>query len=192
MKKLYTLAIAAVLIFFSCSRPLGPVDYIGWVEDRDNGLKQSHSTPNALYVLQYEPPAYKALKTLSPSEVTRSRLRAEQEKYQEMHYFMLKVKPHNKPADNRKISKYLAYTLKDKLQFIRGQDTLDRTVMYHLESSAGVRPFYRILLAYPRKTGRDNLELIIRKNLLDDRRVHFTVEKSVLNGIPKIQTNKRR
>jgi hypothetical protein len=192
MKKLYTLAIGTLLIFFSCSRPLGPVDYIGWVEDRENGLKHTQSTPHASYVLQYEPPAYKALKSLSPEEVTRSKLRIEQEKYQEMHYFMLKIKPHNEPEDEQDLSRYLAYKLKDKLQFVRGRDTIDRTVMYHLESSAGVRPFYRILLAYHRKAEKDNLELVIQRNPLDDRRIHFTIEKSALSNIPRIQTDKRR
>ena len=192
MKRFYLLIIATLLTFFSCSDQLKPVEYMTWIEDQDNGLKISQSTSDASYILQYEPPAYKALKSLGPSKATRSRLKGEQEKYQEMHHFLLKIKPKKESRRDSDVPKYLAYSLKDELEFIRGKDTLRRTVMYHLESSSGVRPYYRILLAYPRNSANENLELIINSNRIDDQSVHFAIPGSVLSDIPEVQTEKMR
>jgi hypothetical protein len=186
MKHLYLILFLLVFVPVSCSNNLSPREFIQWVEDEDNGLRARQDTPHASYVAQYEPALYKAIKTSSTTAPGPGQLRSQQENYADMHHFLLKVRP--KKGSNDEISKFLAYQLKDHIQFIRGQDTLNRTVMYHLEGSGGMTPYYRILLAFPKENHSGDLQLLINGNKMDPGRVKFNFSASALTNIPELET----
>lgn len=191
MKTIFLKALPIILLGFmaSCSGDMKPGKYIDWVEDEGNGLKAEKTTGAASYVLQYEPAEYKALKSTKPETINKTRLAASREKFSSLHHFLLKVKPkaHRFESDEALIE-YLAYGLEDKIRFIRGQDTLKRTVMYHMESPAGIKPYYNILLAYPRSESQADIELKIKSNKLDANAVNFVISRSALSDLPQIDT----
>lgn len=175
----------------SCINKLNPDEYIEWVENESNGLRTKKNTAAATYVLQYEPAEYKALRNLQPETFSKSRLQAVREKYESLHHFVLKIKPKIKEVLNDKsIPEYLAYSFEDHIQFIRGSDTLDRNIMYHLESSAGIKPYYNILLAYPKAGRKSDLTLHISKNKLDSNSVQFAFKQDAFDHIPAIKVSK--
>lgn len=186
---LKTLPIILLGVLASCSGDMKPREYIDWVEDGGNGLKAKKNTGSVSYILQYEPAEYKALKSAKPETINKTRLAANREKFSSLHHFLLKVKPKaHKFESDEALIEYLAYGLEDKIRFIRGQDTLKRTVMYHMETPAGVKPYYNILLAYPRTESQADLELIIKSNKLDTNTVNFGFSRSALSGLPQIDT----
>jgi len=190
MRHLYPIVFILLFIAVSCSNNLNPREFIQWVEDEHNGLRIKQNTPDASYVVQYEPAVYKALKASPTTNPAREQLNKQQEQYAGFHHFLLKVKPNGHPPD--KISKFLAYRLKDHIRFIRGRDTLSRTVMYHLEGSGSVTPYYRILIAYPRKDHSGDLQLLINRNKMDPRQVKFTFSSADLTNIPEIKTENEK
>jgi len=183
-----SLLIIAIIGLSACTDELKPDDYIKWVENENNGLRSKKATTAATYVLQYEPAEYKALKRLQQSTLSKARLINGKEKYKSMHHFVLKVKPEeNFTGKDKSIMEYLAYDFEEHILFIRGNDTLDRNIMYHLESSAGVKPYYNILLAYPKTDRKVDLELQISKNKLDSNSVQFALNREALVDIPAIK-----
>ena len=183
-----SLLIIAVFGLSACTTELKPDNYIKWVEDEENGLKSKKATTAATYVLQYEPAEYKALRSLQPEAFSKSRLKAGREKYKSMHHFVLKVKPKQDfTGKDQSIMEYLAYGLEEHIRFIRGNDTLERNIMYHLESSAGVKPYYNILLAYPKTERKAELALHISENKLDSNSVRFAFTRDALDDIPTIK-----
>jgi len=175
------------LIVSSCSNKMSPGEYIDWIEDEDNGLRVSKETNAASYTLQYETADYKALLSMGPENVSKTNLMAGREKFVSMHHFLLQIKPKSQKVNgNQSFTEYLAYNLEEHIRFIRGEDTLKRTVMYHLESPAGVQPHYNILLAYPRKQKRADLQINIKSNKMDKNKVEFVVSEGALSDLPQI------
>ncbi|MCF8231365.1 MAG: hypothetical protein K9J27_04180 [Bacteroidales bacterium] len=189
MLAVYRITTILVLgILASCSGNLGPREYLQWVENEDNGLRVRQATTEATYSLQYEPAEYKALKSMERDAINQTNLMANEKRFSSLHHFLLKIRPkkHQFDSDDALIE-YLAYELEDNIQFIRGRDTLKRTVMYHLESPTGVKPYYHILLAYPRTDSQEDLKLKIKNNRLDTNEVKFVFSRSLLNNLPGIK-----
>lgn len=175
------------LVAASCTRELKPDEYIRWIENSDNDLKQKSTTAAASYTIQYEPTIYKALKAMDADKLKAMKLNKKKQQFSSLHHFLLQVQPNSEAMKNRELTEYLAYDFVDKLRFIRGADTLDRTVMYHLETPAGIRPFYNILLAYPKKQSQEDLTILIQPGRLDSQPVRFTFSRKVLQQVPQLQ-----
>ena len=180
--------ILLTLVLFSCSGDLSNKKFVKWVEDEHNGLRIKRSSPAAEYVLQYEPSLYKALSFSQSSKV--EDLQKAKEQFDDLHHFMLKVNS-KLPAfkNDAALSRFLAYDLREKIRFAEGMDTTDRTVMYHLESSGGVSPYRRILLAFPKSGSTEALKLIIEPNKMDSGRQEFLFNKRALSKLKSL--NKR-
>ncbi len=176
------------LVFFSCSGNLSNEEYIERVEDEQNGLRIKRSSAAAEYILQYEPSMYKAL-SFSHSGKSED-LRRAKEQFDDLHHFMLKVNSKLTAfEDDAALSRFLAYDLREKIRFAEGMDTIERTVMYHLESSGGVSPYRRILLAFPKSGNTETLKLIIEPNKMDSGRQEFLFNKRALSKLKSL--NKR-
>lgn len=117
-------------------------------------------------------------------------MRAMSEQFEDLHYFLLKVKT-NKVSfrDDKAITQYLAYGMRNKIRFSEGADTVDQTVMYHLESSGGLTPYHRILVAFPKAMNSGNLQFIIDSGEFEQKKQVFAFDKSVLKRLETI--NKR-
>jgi hypothetical protein len=173
------------VLFYSCSGNLSNEEYISWVENEQNGLKIKRSSAAAEYILQYEPSFYKAL---SFSQYGKGEgLRKAKEQFEDLNHFMLKVNPKASAfTKEAELSRFLAYDLREKIRFTEGADTLDKTVMYHLESSGGISPYHRIMLAFPKAGATATLKLIIEPNKMDSGRQEFLLGKSALNKLKSI------
>ncbi len=188
----YLSFIILVFIFNACSSDLSPGEYISWIEDQDNGLLVKKEAAGVNYQLQYEPAAYKALKRVNPDKFSKATYQSMKERYKPMHHFLLKVSAvEEQRKTGEALPKYLAYDFQEYFRFIQDEDTIKKTVMYHLESSAGVSPWYKILLAYPKKSNTERLKLEILKNELHSKNLGFSFETANYRKAPGIKFSKK-
>lgn len=172
--------------FFSCSGSFDKTEYVKWVENEQNGLRIKRSSPSVEYVLQYEPSFYKALR-FSPSG-NKKDLTEAKEQFGDMHHFMLKIRPKKTffTESEAELSSFMAYDLRKNIRFAEGKDTLDRTVMYHLESSGGVSPYQRILLAFPKAQKLKSLNISIKPNKMDSIKQEFNFDARTLKKLQSV------
>lgn len=188
--KISVLIIAALFVFLACNDSMKPVEYLAWVENAKNKLKINKHTKSADYELQYEPTAYKAIKVHNIHELTGKKFRTQKKSFQQLSHFLLQVKFHQKPVENeRDVSEYLAFDYKDRIRLVSQTDTLDRTALYHLESSSSIYPYHKILFAYPRKSIKGSFSIILDKNKLDNEQVIFRFSGKNIKKAEKININ---
>ncbi len=165
-----------------CDEKVTIQEYVQWVEDNDNGFNKAQYTANADYVLQYEPGMYRALKKSAQTGSFSDFDNLQNSGNSSMHHFLLKVKPKSsETATDKSIVEFLAHHMDNRIQFVNGTDTLKRTIMYHLESSPGITPFHRILLAYPETGEKQDLKALtlrIKSNPLEPDNLQFTISQN--------------
>lgn len=180
--------IVLITAFAACSGSMDRSGYVKWIEDTANGLKIKRSTPSAEYILQYEPAYFKALK-MSENEKAAD-LSEISKQFDDLHHFLLKVRTVDVAfQDDKEIAQYLAYDLRKNIRFVEGADTIKQTVMYHLESSGGITPYQRILVAFPKAETTRKLQFIIEPGKLEPEKLVFTFDKRLFEKLETI--NKR-
>lgn len=209
MKKLSTIlvtlgAIAAFVIFFAggSEMELDPVAYVNWMEEEQNGLKQSKSMDAIDFEVQLKTKEYVLLKEVNIDPRThRDDFEKEKKTVGDMQYFTLKIKtPEGVDPLKYKLGdkneyfariKYYSFDIQDDISLVDGRDTLWCALM-HFERTFGVAPEITCLLGFPpSKQGETEVRdktIIYYDRVFNSGNLFFGFSKQDILQVPKLKS----
>ena len=190
-----TIAVLAVSAFIP--RATGPVEYIGYLQDPDNGLNVVAQEQGVNIALQYRPHELVVLQEARPEHVAnRAAFDARLANIGDVQYYDLVFSTESGESflqynigeehDFYTRLDYFNHYFQDDLQLVDGGDTLS-CLMYHHERPLGAAPYNHILLAFP--AGSDpaaTKQLLINERAMGLGRLCLTVEGDAIHDIPEL------
>ncbi len=89
-------SISVILFISGCrTESLRPMEFVKWVDNKENGLTENIEVGDYVFQIQYRPKEYMAMIEGNNSAVTAEELATKAEKYADLSYFVLKMKGRN-------------------------------------------------------------------------------------------------
>ena len=174
---------------------LSPVEYVQWIENKENGLKVSWKDEAYLYELQYQPTEYLVVRQTKSRQITSSALKEGVQKRGELLYFTFKMwnekgrgilSDKNLEIENK--NSYLLSGLQNDIMLLAGKDTV-RCVMLHFESANNLIPYDQCVLAFePVANDKEDIVFLFRTDKYKEGWVRMTVKRENIRKIPKLKT----
>jgi hypothetical protein len=186
------------------------LDYMTWIENKQNGLKVEKKIGDFTYTALYKPYEYLALMELKKENVDKKELYKKMAEYDGLQYYTFRITAENQQQELLKVGissdadyysriEYCSFKMQNDFKLMEGKDTLD-CVLFHFERVYGLAPYATFVLGFPlRKNGQNNNTTITKSN--DDKtilyadkifgsgNIYMTITKEDLNNLPELITN---
>lgn len=193
--------IFSIAIFFlngvsGCSESrLSPDKYIGYVDNKENGLVIERTFDGVQFQAQYRPADY-----LASVDLLRNPALAYGEVIKEidsLQYFCFRIgnESHSDDVLKRNITtgeeyikrlEYLAFAARNDFMLVSGNDSL-RCSLYHFERSHNLAPYHTIIMAFPAIKRSDlGRTLSYNDQLFGSGRINFHFASETVSKIPKL------
>jgi len=195
--------IAAVVFLSGCTRmDLTPVNYVKWMEDESNGLRQSKMIDQLEFQVQLKTNEYVLLKEENIIPAGRKdEFEKEKKELGEMRYFTFKIKTPDgtdplkfRLADKEEYYarvKYYSFDVQNDFQLVEGKDTLSCSLA-HFERNFGIAPEITCLLGFPPARSeamqQENKSFVYYDRVFNSGRLIFSFSKENINHIPKLKS----
>lgn len=175
---------------------LAPAQYLGWVDDPDNGLVKTEIVGKVKYTVAYRPWSYLLARNLQSQDSFA--LKSAQVKN---HCFIVKMEPvdgktpvltidaMNKSEPFMRINYYLSEAPRD-IKLLEGTDTLYNQ-SYVYERFYNISPAQTLVVGFAQngKLGDQDLDFIMEDRALNTGKMTFHFDKTTLKNIPELITN---
>lgn len=198
---LYCFLISCSLIFFSCGgkSELSVSDYLGWVNNAENGLKVVKELSNYKFELFYKPVEYIAIKEQRTFDVNTKVYSERLNELSGMQYYTLRIESQggmemmrtdiNSEEEYSVRLQYFSDLAQYDMKLIDGHDTLN-CALFHFERNYGVAPYNNIVLAFPKTKNTFNSKtLTFSDRVLGVGKVNLKIEEKDIKNIPEIILN---
>ncbi len=199
MNKISIAVLLPLLFFVSCrslhtarEKKLQPVSYVQWIEDTNNGLRIDKEDKPYRYELQYQPPAYLALRQLGNQRITSEVLKEEIANRGDYLYFSLKMQTERDGSvltgiDMPDKSSYLLSGIQKDMFLLSGSDSL-ACIMSHVEPANSLIPYDQCLLAFEKpKDDKEDLVFLFRTDVYRKGWLTIPVKRENINKIPQLK-----
>jgi hypothetical protein len=190
-------------LFSSSSSPesLQSIEYVSWIENPENGLKQEKVIGDLSFTLQYKPLEFIALKALGPSAANAKGVQEARKEYEGMQYYTLTI--NNKSGINdllkyevsdmqeyqQRVS-YFSFDMQRDLLLVEGEDSL-KCRLFHYERVYGLAPYATFLLGFdlPAKKSGEVCDkvLVYRERVFETGMLKFRIKAENLNNVPELK-----
>jgi hypothetical protein len=201
-RAIFYVLFTCALVWYGCNwGALPPVNFVKWVENPKNGLKQSKEVNNVIFEIQYKPLDYIIANENRKPIIEETFYKERIQKLGDLFYLTLTLKSGSQDImmynlhDSQEYFKRVNYYSLDFQQDIKaviGNDTLP-CLMYQFENMYGVTPYVKMSIAFSgkHKTDFPKTDPLI---LIDDRifgggLLRFVWKQSDLENIPSIKVN---
>lgn len=179
---------------------LAPPDYVRWLEDPQNGMKQEVKRGSVSYEVQYKPAAYILANEERSQEIERGKADKRLQELGNMCYFTCTMKSNDGTdvllsnlIDQQEYYQrvnYLSLEAQQDFNLVSGSDTLP-CALYQLENTYGATPYMRMVLAFSGKSlsKEHDLKLIYQDRIFTKQPIEFLFEKNKLNNLPQLLTH---
>ncbi|MDR1680053.1 MAG: hypothetical protein LBR81_09820 [Prevotellaceae bacterium] len=194
-------SVLLIALFASCrtigvlrQEALQPIDYVRWIENKDNGLKIDMEDSPYLYELQYQPVAYLAIRQTNNPQITPAALKQAIDNRGDYLYFSLKMQKQGERGilsdmDINSVNKnsYLLSGIQNDMFVLSGGDSL-QCVMSHFESANSLIPYDRCVLAFEKpKDEKDDLVFLFRTDVYRRAWLRIPIKRENINKIPQLK-----
>jgi hypothetical protein len=191
------LLIGLVILMLGACKPkqLSPEQYMGWVNDKDNGLVKTETIGKVKYTVVYRPNDYQLAKSLIDQDsfaLKSSKARN--------HAFIIKMEPADgktqvltiDATEREEPFQRINYYLSEAQQYIslvEGNDTLAPN-NYIYERYYNVSPSQNLVLGFSQNKGlgSQDLQLVVEDKIFKTGKIYFRFDASTLKDIPKLIT----
>jgi hypothetical protein len=168
---------------------------MGWVENEDNGLRQTRKMDDMAFRLQYKPLDY----LLQQESVSLSNRAQRIKELEGMHYFNLTFLPNElgkgdllkqavgSQAEYQQALYYYSYQFNERLWLLQGQDTLPCT-LFHFVRDHGLSPTLQFVLGFENKGINEDMQLVVHDDVFQHGLIKFSITKKQLHSIPTINS----
>lgn len=209
MKIHYRILIHLMLVIFMMTgfiitgcheKNLTPGEYIAWVQDPGNGLKESVMSGDYFFDLQYKPVAYIAIMEQRTTPINKEQFEDAIDQLGTLHYFDLKIRRPDgqdflgkgsiSEAEYNERFDYMVGMMQGDFILLTASDTM-ACCMYHYEATGGVGAYHTFLLAFENnRQGTDaDITLLYDDQLFGTGPVVFLIKKESLDNLPVFNPN---
>ena len=190
---------------------LTTLDYMNWIENKENGLKVEKKISDFVYTALYKPYEYLALFELKKDNIRKKELYEKMNEYDGLQYFTFRITAENQQQELLKVGidsddayyariEYFSFKMQNDFKLMEGKDTLD-CVLFHFERVYGLAPYATFVLGFPLAKGAQNKDTTIVRNSYEDKtiiyadkifgtgNIYMTIRKEDLNRIPELVVN---
>lgn len=189
-----------VLLLIACeATELSPLQYLKWLNKKDNGLVFKSEGQRFRYSLKYRPTEEMVLREIDET-YNRPTFDSLQQEFNGAEYYLLKLESLDKSPDATKAGltaeneyyerlNYLNFNFQNDIAIVVNNDT-SMCSLYHFERNYGTAPYLNIMLAFP---AVDTAFLFDREILIYSRIepepqiIRFDVPKKNIQNIPKLK-----
>jgi hypothetical protein len=176
---------------------LSAMDYLRWIENKENGLVKRKDIGEYYFELQYKPLEYVALQAFQEESYTAEEIKTEIEANKDMQYFTLKIgtvsgteSPLNKGGDAYSRVEYFSFKIQNCFTLIDGNDTLP-CLLSHFERTYELTPYNTFVLAFsnpnPGEEINNDLKFIYNDDVLGTGKANIIIEAENINRVPKLK-----
>lgn len=201
----FMLICAVICLFITgCAKEkLYPKEYVGWVEDEENGLKVRKQIGEYEFTVLYKPLEYIALMQEKDENIKKDTLDTRLKQLGDMQYYTLKIKSvsgkdvlsSGMTGDREYYQRleYFASYMQQDLMLVDGADTLP-CVLHHFERNYGIAPVISIVLGFEKPAadvqGNSSGDKLIIYNdaVLGTGPVRLAIKGSAIEEIPQLKT----
>jgi len=193
-----TIGLIGWMFLFASPKALTPIDYVHWVENPDNGLKQVKNIGNLRFSLQYKPVEYVIANEEKSASLDAVLVHNRKEQLDGMQYFNLRYSLNNSQQNivkaagsieaQQQLIYYLSYSLQQDIRLVEGNDTLP-CQLFHFARNHGLTPHADFVIGFESKNEAADKRLIINEKAFNTGTVQFNIASADLNDVPKLLTN---
>ncbi len=181
------------------AQSLKPVEYLSWIENKENGLHPEKIIGNFKYSAFYQPFEYLLLKELPDSLKSVPAVFEERKhEYQGMEYVSYRIECLNEQNELLKINlnseneyfsriEYFSFKAQNEFKLINGKDTLP-CAFYHFERVFGLAPYITLSLGFP-VTGNTRIKekyILFEDKTFKNGSIYLNIPSGKLAAIPKL------
>lgn len=170
-------------------------DYVGWIENPENGVYVSKEVNGLIFSLQYKPLEYEVM-LQEKRAISALELAALKDSISDMQYYTFRiattggsdVQRYDAQNDQDYYARleYFALEMQNDLQLIDGADTLPCR-MFHFERTYGIDPRATFVLAFDAKGNtQESKTLIYTDHAFNSGPILLTIESTALEQIPEL------
>jgi len=186
------------LALSSCSVSLAPAEYVAWIEEEANNLRQVKEISNIQYQLQYRPLNYIAAKEKRKVNLPEQELLERTSKLKGSLYFSLRLNLKNNAQDIllheingeqdyfARVS-YCNAAMADDIKLVDGKDTLACSLFQYVPNY-GVAPFADFVFAFEDKETKGDKTILFNDRLFGAGNLQFQFKEEDIENIPEIIT----
>jgi hypothetical protein len=186
------------------------LDYMTWIENKQNGLKVEKKIGDFTYTALYKPYEYLALMELKKENVDKKELYKKMDEYDGLQYYTFRITAENQQQELLKVGissdadyysriEYCSFKMQNDFKLMEGKDTLD-CVLFHFERIYGLAPYATFVLGFPLGKNEQNNNTTITKSnddktilyadqIFGSGNIYMTITKEDLNNVPELITN---
>jgi len=191
--------IAGFLALIGCGTgSLEPKEYMGWIENIENGLKKTEKIGDYEFSLQYKPIEYVALVESRDVNIEEETLKSKVAELKDFQYYNLKIMAlgaaellsANIVEEDEyygRLNYFVTYAQED-IQLIEANDTLPCS-LYLFERNYGLANHNNIVLGFKSNNKDADKTVIFNDQVLGTGPVRFKINKEDLLEIPSLKTN---
>jgi len=179
---------------------LEPIDYVGWVQNPENGLKMNKVIDDIQFSVQYKPYEYIVCMEERTPSVQDSLLKRKFNELSEMQYFdltislvdgageLLKYRLNSGQQYSERVN-YFSFAMQKDIVLVDGKDTIP-CELYHFERAYDVMPSGTFLLGFGKKneTLSSSKTLVLYDRVFGKGTIKLTIDKERIKNTPKLKT----
>lgn len=197
--KYYSFIFFTTLCFLSsCShQEMRPSELIEWVENEENGLRQSKNFEHFGFEVIYKPTDYVIAMEGRTDNLSESKYQKLKTEIGDLQYVDIKIKTiggeGNALSGNMeteedyysRLDYFVMYANQD-ISLIQGADTL-APMLYHFERNYGLAPYNTLLLGFDKNNNSDSKTILIDDQIMGIGRIKFDFDNSDIKATPQLK-----
>jgi hypothetical protein len=196
------MVLLAGLAFTGCGKKeLVPLDYVAWVEDSSNGLRETKVFGEIEVTAQYKPAEYVVAIEQRQTELDTKVLLKRKEDMKGLRHYMIRFSTVDKSKDFMKYDiaseeeyyakqNYLSFGFQQDIALVEDGDTLP-CVLFSCVRNYGISPNVDFAVAFESKRNTEEPAgqvLIINDQVVGVGTMKFSISKETIKSIPTIRT----
>lgn len=187
----------AALVLGACkTKELLPSEYVRWMKDPANGLRDEKTIGEYTFTLQYKTPEFVVLQQHKSDDVAQTLIESEVLNYDGMEYYTFEISTedghdllddqyHNADEIAARVEYFLSYA-QDDFSLVTESDTIPCS-LFHFERSYSLSPVTTMVMGFDRpKTGEDRT-IVYNDRLLGSGPVQITINAEDISNVPAIK-----
>jgi hypothetical protein len=196
MKYRLIMGLLCALLVACRTKELLPSEYVSWMKDPANGLREEKTIGEYTFHLQYKTPEFVVLQQYKSDNVAQMMVESELEKYAGMEYYTFEISAQDghdlldeKYYEAEKIASRIEYFLsyaQDNFTLVTDNDTIACS-LFHFERSYSLSPITTLVLGFDRVVTDEDRTLVYDDQLLGCGPVRITINAEDISNVPAIK-----
>lgn len=187
----------AALAFTACkTKELIPSEYVKWMKDVSNGLREVKTIGDYTFTLQYKTPEFVVLQQYKSNDVLRAEIESQLPNYSGMEYYTFEITTadghdllddqyHDADEVASRLEYFLSYA-QDDFSLVNSSDTLPCS-LFHFERSYSLSPVTTLVMGFEKVLPGEDRTLVYNDRLLGTGPVQITIDSEDILSVPAVK-----